>query len=235
MQRLDKIISSQMNISRSNARSDIRRGKVSVDGIIIRDPSFGAEAGRQEIYYCGQAVNYRKFIYIAANKPKGVLSASSDKSRTTIIDLVPDSLRRSGLSPAGRLDKDTTGLLLITDDGGFAHRVISPKSGIFKTYEAVLDGEITEDIIKSFESGVTLADGTKCAPAELTKISGRTVQVRISEGKYHQIKRMFGVFSLGVNELKRTAVGAFTLPDALKPGEFREITDQEKRLIFEKP
>lgn len=232
MQRLDKVISSQMNISRSHARSDIRRGKVSVDGIIIRDPSLSVEAEIQTIHYCGQAVNYKEFIYIAANKPRGVLSASSDKSRTTIIDLVPDSLKRPGLSPAGRLDKDTTGLLLITDDGGFAHRVISPKSGIFKTYEAVLDGEITEDIIKSFESGVTLADGTKCAPAVLKKISDCTVQVRISEGKYHQIKRMFGVFNLGVNELKRTAVGSFTLPDTLEQGQFREMTECEKKLVF---
>ncbi|MGI6280253.1 MAG: pseudouridine synthase [Acutalibacteraceae bacterium] len=234
LQRLDKITSSQLNISRSAAKSAIRGGKVSVDGNIIRDPSFAVDPTACKIMFDGQAVVYKKHIYLIMNKPKGVLSSSNDRRRQTVVDLVPPNLKRAGLFPVGRLDRDTTGLLIITDDGDFAHTAISPKSGIIKTYDVVLDGEITPDAQDRFNKGVVLADGTKCRPASLQIIAFNRALVRISEGKYHQIKRMFGTVGLGVNELSRIAFGGLKLPADLKLGECRELSDSEFQAIFEK-
>ena len=232
LQRLDKIISSQSGVSRSIARNDIRRGKVKVDGRCVRD--FGAQYNPETsvIEYNGQALNYKKYIYIMMNKPKGVLSASEDKKRETVVDLVPDNLKRSGLFPVGRLDRDTTGLLIITDDGDFAHRVISPKKNIFKTYIVTLDGEITDRTVEAFEKGVTLADGTPCRPAKLKLIDKNKAEVKISEGKYHQIKRMFGTQGLGVEELERISIGDLALDSEILQGECRELTDGELNSIF---
>lgn len=232
MQRLDKIISSQLNISRSIARNDIRIGKVFVEGQLIRDPGFQVDPDNTFIKYCGQPVNYKKYVYIIMNKPKGVLSASEDKSRKTVVDLVPDELKRAELFPVGRLDRDTTGLLIITDDGDFAHRVISPKKNVIKTYRAVLDGTITDRAIRLFAEGVVLADGTKCRPAVLKPIGECIAEVEISEGKYHQIKRMFGTVGLGVNELERIALGGLFLPQNLPCGECRELSKAELERIF---
>ena len=232
MQRLDKIISSQFNISRSIARTEIRRGKVTVNGEVVRDPSLQFSPEVQEISYRGQTLNYKKFIYIMMNKPKGVLSASSDKSRETVVDLLPDSLKRNNLFPVGRLDKDTTGLLIITDDGDFAHKVLSPKKNVYKTYIAHLDGDVTDEMTEIFKNGVTLADGQICKSAELKRISRNVAQIKIPEGKYHQIKRMFGTVGLGVNELHRKSVGALVLPQDLTFGESRELNMNEVESIF---
>ncbi len=232
MQRLDKIISSQLNISRSVARNDIRIGKVFVDGELIRDPSFQADPERSFIKYCGRPVCYKEYVYILMNKPKGVLSASEDKKRETVVDLVPDELRRGGLAPVGRLDKDTTGLLIITDDGEFAHNVISPKKNVVKTYKVELDGPVTQEMAELFEKGVVLADGTKCRPAVLRDLGENTAEIKISEGKYHQIKRMFGVVGLGVNQLERVALGGLALPEELAVGECRELSKSELEQIF---
>ncbi len=232
LQRLDKIISSQTGISRKEARADIRRGLVSADGNTVKDCSAQFDAEKSQISYKGQALNYKKFIYIIMNKPKGVLSASNDRTRKTVVDLVPEDLKRNGLFPAGRLDRDTTGLLIITDDGDFAHRIISPKKHIYKTYMAELDGEVTDEMKRVFANGVVLADGTVCRPAELTAYNGNCATVKICEGKYHQIKRMFGTVGLGVNSLKRTAVGKLRLDEDLLPGQSRELTDRELKLIF---
>ena len=232
MQRLDKIISSQLNISRSIARNDIRIGKVFVDGQLIRDPGFQADPEKAFIKYCGQAVGYKKYVYILLNKPKGVLSASEDKKRETVVDLVPENLRRPNLAPVGRLDKDTTGLLIITDDGEFAHNVISPKKNVIKTYRVLLDGDITEEVCNKFKEGVVLADGTSCKPAVLKRLSQNTAEVQISEGKYHQIKRMFGVFGLGVVELERISIGNLKLPPNLGIGGCKELSKAELEQIF---
>ncbi|MBQ6847412.1 MAG: rRNA pseudouridine synthase [Clostridia bacterium] len=231
LQRLDKIIASQSGISRTDAKADIRHGLVSVDGAVSRDPSVLISVENAEIIYKGQAVSYKKYIYIVMNKPKGVLSASNDKNRKTVVDLVPPELSRSGLFPVGRLDKDTTGLLLITDDGQFAHRVISPKSDIKKVYEVLLDAPIPTDAVEKFSAGVVLADGTKCLPADLKIIEPQKARVEIREGKYHQIKRMFGVLDLGVNQLKRLSVGGLTLPKELNEGECRELTESELKNV----
>ena len=234
LQRLDKIISSQFNISRKITKAIIHRGKVKVDGVVIRDPSMQVDVDSVKIEYKGQAVEYKEHIYIMLNKPKGVLSASEDKNRETVVDLVPKELSRQGLFPVGRLDKDTTGLIIITDDGDFAHNVISPKKNIFKTYRVTLDGNLTEQKAEILEKGVVLADKTKCKPAKIKILEDKICEIKISEGKYHQIKRMFGVVDLGVNELERIAIGNLKLPQELNYGQAKELTDAEKARIFVK-
>ena len=232
MQRLDKIISSQLNISRSDARTGIRKGFAAVGGETVRDPSRSFFPTDSDITYKGQAVTFKEYIYIVLNKPKGVLSASTDKNRQTVVDLVPPELSRQNLSPVGRLDKDTTGLLLITDDGQFSHKVISPKSNIKKVYSVILDAPIPKNACEEFEKGVVLTDGTKCLPAKLEIKGKNEALVEIREGKYHQIKRMFGVLGLGVNELKRLSVGGFKLPEDLEEGQCRELTESEIKSIL---
>ncbi len=234
LQRLDKIISSQFNIPRKVTKAIIHRGKVKIDGNIIRDPSLQVDVDKVTIEYKGQTLNYKEHVYIMLNKPKGVLSASEDKNRETVVDLVPSELFRQGLFPVGRLDKDTTGLILITDDGDFAHQVISPKKNIFKTYKVTLDGDLTEEGIALLEKGVTLADGTVCKPALVKSADGNVCVIKISEGKYHQIKRMFGVLELGVNELERVAIGGLSLPQNLEEGNAIELSEAQKSLIFVK-
>ena len=226
-QRLDKFISNQLIIPRSAVRTSIRRGNAQVNGEVVRDAGALIDTSNMKVNYEGREVGFKEYVYILMNKPKGILSASTDKSRQTVVDLVPEHLRRPTLFPVGRLDKDTTGLLLITDDGVFAHNCISPKKHISKAYIAQLDGEINEEIIDAFKKGVTLADGSKCAPAILQKISDKTVRIVISEGKYHQIKRMFGTVDLGVNNLHRESIGGLKLPDGLQEGNCIEMEKQE--------
>ncbi len=231
MERLDKIISNQFNISRKDARTAIKGGRVTVNKTIVKAPSEPTDTSA-EITLDGQAMDYKKYIYILMNKPKGVLSASNDKNRETVVDLVPEIWRRNGLFPVGRLDKDTTGLLIITDDGDFAHRAISPNKNVFKAYEVTLDGDVTEEMAAAFARGIVLADGTACKKAELEIVSNNVAIVRISEGKYHQIKRMFGTVGLGVNELKRISIGKLNLPSELGFGECKLLNSEEIGDIF---
>jgi len=234
LQRLDKIISTQYNIPRKVTKAIIHRGKVKIDGNIVRDPSCQVDVEKVKIEYKGQALTYKEHVYIMLNKPKGVLSASEDKKRETVVDLIPPKLSRQGLFPVGRLDKDTTGLIIITDDGDFAHNVISPKKNVYKTYKVTLDGDMTEEKKRILENGVALADGTLCKPAIVEILESRLVKIQISEGKYHQIKRMFGVVDLGVNELERVAIGALELPENLRLGEALELSNSQIKSIFVK-
>ena len=231
-QRLDKIISSQFPVSRKEARRDIKIGKVTVDGRVIKDFGYLADIDSEKIEYSGQAFEYKKYIYIVMNKPKGIISASSDKSRETVVDIVPENLKRAGLFPVGRLDRDTTGILILTDDGEFGHTVMSPKKHIPKVYEVLLDEVVTEEMCRRFEKGITLADNTVCAPAVLKPLGENKALVKITEGKYHQIKRMFGVVGLGVDGLKRISIGGLRLPDDLSEGESRELKKEEFNGIF---
>lgn len=231
MERLDKTVSKAAAVSRSDARGLILRGLVVVDGKPVRDIGFKVDPASQLIELEGKPLTYKKFCYIIMNKPKGVLSASEDSRAKTVIDLLPEEFRRRKLFPVGRLDKDTTGLLIITDDGDFAHMLLSPNRKVPKEYIAILDGEIDERVIEEFKAGVTLADGTSLAPAGLKALEEQNIAlVKIIEGKYHQIKRMFGVFDLGVNELKRVSFAGMSLPEDLNEGDFRELTEEE--LLF---
>ncbi len=225
-QRLDKFISNQLLLSRSIVRTGIHKGKASVNGTVVRDMAFAVDVQNDSVIYDGKCVGYKEYVYILLNKPKGILSAATDKTRKTVVDLVPEQLKRQGLFPVGRLDKDTTGLLIITDDGIFAHNCISPKKAISKSYIASLDGDITDDMVKCFADGVTLADGTVCKSAKLERIGVNIARIIITEGKYHQIKRMFGTVGLGVDSLHRESIGGLTLPDGLKEGECVEMTKE---------
>ena len=228
-ERLDKLIATQKNLPRKETRQIISRARVTVNGVVARAFDTRVNPEIDVIELDGQRVDYKKYVYIMMNKPKGVLSAATDKSRSTVVDLVPEELSRKELFPVGRLDKDTTGLLLITDDGEFAHRVISPKSEIEKVYEVVLDGELPDNAEELFLKGIVLHDGTRCLPAKLTidKNDKTRAEVTIMEGKYHQIKRMFGVLSLGVVELHRKSVGGVELDPRLSLGECRLLNAEE--------
>ncbi len=222
-QRLDRFLSNQTGMSRSVVRTGIRRGFAYVNGDAVKDAAYIIDPSSDKIDYDGESVEYKEFVYIILNKPSGIISASRDKSRKTVLDLVPESLKRRDLSVVGRLDKDTTGLLLITDDGEFAHKCISPKSKIEKSYIVTLDSDINADAVDEFAKGVVLADGYKCKPAVLEILAKNKARVIITEGKYHQIKRMFGVFGLGVEGLHRERIGTLILPDNLLFGECQEI------------
>lgn len=232
MERLDKIISTGGGVSRSDARKLILKGKASVNGQTVRDIAFKVDPNNDEICIFGESVTYKKHLYLIMNKPKGVLTATEDKNKQTVIDLIPPELHRRDLFPVGRLDKDTTGLLIITNDGDFAHQLLSPNKKIPKQYFVVLDGKVTEDLIVKFSQGLTLADGTKLAAAGLEiGDAPNSATVTITEGKYHQIKRMFGLFDLGVNELKRISFAGLELPETLLEGEIRELTVNELECI----
>lgn len=230
-ERLDRFLSNQLNISRSEVKAAIKHGTATVNGVTVKDSGYFVDTQNDTVIYNGEKINYKRFIYLVMNKPSGIITASSDKHQRTVLDLIPQNLRRRNLAPVGRLDKDTTGLLILTDDGDFAHRCISPKNEIEKSYIAELDGDIDESIIKGFRTGVVLSDGYRCKPAKLYRLSQNKARVAITEGKYHQIKRMFGVFSIGVNHLHRESIGNLKLPKTLAEGECVEI-DNIQRIIM---
>ncbi len=228
--RLDKYVSVALRLSRADTKKILRDSKIFVDGICIKKGDFKVDTEKMTVKRGTEKLEYKEFIYLLMNKPSGILSASNDKRAKTVVDIVPDELKRDGLFPVGRLDKDTTGLLIITNDGDFTHKVISPKSNIEKVYLAELDGEITDEMIEVFREGVVLADGTQCMSAELEKAGERLALVTIREGKYHQIKRMFGIVGLGVNKLHRKSIGGLSLPENLMQGHCIELNtyDLEK-------
>ncbi|MEG0978964.1 MAG: pseudouridine synthase [Oscillospiraceae bacterium] len=233
-ERLDKLITSQGTLSRLEAKKLIKSNLVRVNGAIIKKPEEKFDAEKVKIEINGKLIEFRRYVYIMLNKPKGIVSASRGKNQETVIDLVPDKLFRDGLFPAGRLDSDTTGFVLITDDGDFAHQILSPKSHVKKTYVATLAEPISEEKVEMLESGIKLADGTECMSAEIEMIdteTQRVVQIKICEGKYHQIKRMFAAVGNKVTELKRVAMGDLQLDTNLELGKCREITKEELKLV----
>lgn len=235
--RIDRFFSEQEILSRSELKKEIKKGTVTVNGFALKDSALKIDTDSDEICYNGKLIEYQKHIYIMLNKPKGVVSSTDDKINKTVIDLVPPHLRRRGLFPAGRLDKDTVGFVLITNDGGFAHEMLSPKKHVEKTYVAVIDGSLTEKDIETLEKGAVLADGYVCKEAKLCILSDSCmpeVEIVLSEGKYHQIKRMFGVVGRGVIELKRTKIGGLELDKELAEGECREILHNELTRILGK-
>lgn len=234
LQRLDKMIASQGKYSRREAQELIKGGKVKVNGITVRDRGAKSDDEKDTVTVNGEQLDFQKFVYIMLNKPKGVVSATNDKNEKTVIDLVPKEYKRRNLFPAGRLDITTTGFVLITDDGDFAHRILSPKNHIEKTYEARLAEKVTDEQIKRISEGIELKDGTKCLPAKVTVIEDGDkplVEIKICEGKYHQIKRMFASAGNGVIGLKRTQMGGLMLDPNLKEGEIRLLTVREVQII----
>jgi len=223
--RLDKILTDTGLCSRSQAREIIRRGRAAVNGTPCADPAAKFDPEAVSLTVDGEPIDGPGHIML--NKPAGVLTATRDPRKPTVVDAMPEDWKRRGLFPVGRLDKDTTGLLLLTDDGTFAHKVISPKSRVSKLYEAVVDGTPCEADFAAFREGIVLRDGTQCLPAELIDLGGGRVQVEVFEGKYHQVKRMLGSRQMPVMALKRLRIGGLSLDGSLAEGEYRRLTPEE--------
>ena len=233
MERIDKVIASSCGRSRKDARIMVFKGLVTVNSSVCRDISFKVDTDTDKILVDGKDITYKKYVYIMINKPKGVLSASNDKSRETVVDIVKADFSREGLFPVGRLDKDTTGLLIITDDGDFGHKVISPKSCIEKEYLVTVDKPLKKEDIITLEKGVTLTDGTVCRPAKVKVFDDEhLISMTITEGKYHEIKRMLGVVGVGVDGLTRIRIGKLSIDTKLSEGEYRELSADELALVW---
>lgn len=234
IERLDKIISSQGLVSRSEVKQLAKRGDITVNGVVVKDTSLKFSYD-DVIVVEGKRLFQTKYTYIMLNKPKGVVSSTDDKRDKTVVDILPDDLKRKNLFPAGRLDKDTTGFCLITDDGEFAHNILSPSRHVTKTYIAEVSEAIdVEKAKKAFSDGVILADGTVLLSALLEEIpceDRHLFKVIIKEGKYHQIKRMFASLGTTVIELKRIAIGGLPLDESLPEGSARVLSDDELKSI----
>lgn len=232
MERIDKIIATQTEYSRKDVKKMISQKKIEVDGKIIKSADEKIKENAV-IKINGKELNIKKNIYLILNKPKGYISATEDKNMKTVLDLVPEKYQHRALFPAGRLDKDTTGMMIITDDGKFAHNILSPKKHIKKKYNVTIDIPVTKEMITGFERGIQLNDG-ECKKALLEITGEYTADVTITEGRYHQIKRMFGCYGAKVIELNRVQMGEFILPSNLKLGQCREITVKEIEQIIKK-
>ena len=226
VERIDKILSSRNTEGRSAAKALIKAGRVTANGVTVRRPEEKFDPEQTEIRIDGERISISRFVYIMMNKPKGVLSASNDKHSRTVIDLLPEEMKRHGLFPAGRLDKDTEGFILITNDGELAHKMLAPKSHVYKLYEAECDRSLTDCDAAAFEKGIRLGE-LEFMPAEMKIIEKNKALVEICEGKFHQIKRMFHAVGAEVTALKRLRIGQVFLDEALDPGKSRYLTDQE--------
>ncbi len=224
-------------MSRKEVKEIIKKGRITLNGKVVKDSAVKIDENKDVVTLDGELLQLKKHIYIMLNKPQGIISASDSDTDETVVDLVPEELYRKGLFPAGRLDKDTTGFVLITDDGDFAHRILSPKNHIFKTYIATLQHRLSESDISSLENGITLGDGTVLKESKVQVIEEADkpmVRIRICEGKYHQVKRMFAATGNKVLSLHREKMGELYLDETLKPGECREITPDELEKITSK-
>ena len=226
--RLDKYISNQTVLSRSEAVKAIRSGKVSVDNNCVRDPKTKVSEAKNKVSLEGKEVKFRENIYLMMNKPVGYISSTEDRNHKTVLELLPDEYSCRNPFPCGRLDIDTTGLVILTDDGPWAHNITSPKKKCFKTYIFEAFTELSEESQQKLEEGVFLAGDDKItAPAKIKHQSGRTYELQISEGRFHQVKRMLEAVDNKVLKLHRKAIGKIVLDSTLASGEFRELTEDE--------
>ena len=232
MKRIDKIISEQTKYTRKEIKKLISQGVVFANKKQVKKPE-DKYSDDIELEINGKRIDIKEHIYILLNKPKGYVSTTEKNSQNTVLDLVPDKYKTRELFPAGRLDKDTTGLMLITDDGEFAHNILSPRKHVKKVYEVTIDVPVTEKMVDGFKKGVSLNDG-ECKSAILEITGEYTAKVTLLEGRYHQIKRMFGCFKAKVIELNRICMGNLYLPKELKQGEIKEATENELKQIQEK-
>ncbi|PRR93807.1 pseudouridine synthase [Bacillus atrophaeus] len=229
--RLDKLLANSGIGSRKEVKKIVKAGAVSIDGKQAKDVKTHVDPSEHEVTVYGEPIEYREFIYLMMNKPQGVLSATEDSRQKTVIDLLaPDDIRFEPF-PAGRLDKDTVGLLLLTNDGQLAHRLLSPKKHVPKTYEVHLRSRLSEEDITNLESGVFIEGGYKTKPAKVETIANSEehteIRLTITEGKYHQVKQMAKAVENEVIFLKRLSMGSLLLDPSLEPGEYRELTEEE--------
>lgn len=233
LMRLDKFISGQMpSVSRNDAKELLKQGLVTVDGVVEKHYDFKLDPEKSVVAVSGNVITYREYLYIMLNKPSGVVCAVKDKISQTVMELLPPELRRPGLFPAGRLDKDSVGFVLLTDDGELAHKMLSPVSHVPKKYFVRLAKPVPESVPELFRSGMTIDGKEKCLPAELEILSPRECFVTLHEGKYHQIKRMFQATGNMVIYLKRIAIGGVTLDDKLSEGEARLLEENEIKSLI---
>ena len=226
MLRLDKYLAHSGYGSRKYVKEIIRRGEVMVNGEVIYDDDFKVDEINDEVIIYNKQVDYKKFIYIMLNKPVGYLSATFDKYDPIVLDLVSE-YNYFNLFPVGRLDKDSEGLLLLSNDGKLAHKLLHPSYHVYKTYLVTTDFEISNRLIDEFKNGVTLDDGYKCLEAKLEIVEPRMAKVTIKEGKFHQVKRMFQAYDITVLTLKRLTFKNLVLDESLKPGEYRLLNEDE--------
>lgn len=236
-QRLDKVLSNFGFGSRNEIKRLVKAGMVVVDGTTVSDASMHVDPENSVIKVSGKKLNYRKFIYVMMNKPSGIISATYDAKLKTAIDILPEEFACFNLFPAGRLDIDTEGMLLLTNDGQLAHDILSPRKHVDKRYYALIDGQVTNEDVQKFADGVVIDDGYKTMPAELSVIrSGlrSEIELVLHEGKFHQVKRMFEAVGKKVVYLKRLQMGGLWLDESLEPGECRELTAEEVELLKSK-
>ena len=233
--RLDKYLADMGAGTRSELKKEIRKGSVRVDGAAVKDPGMNVSPDSQ-VTYKGAPVVYEEYVYYMLNQPAGIISASEDGHEDTVVDLIGEPSRKD-LFPVGRLDRDTEGLLLITNDGALSHRLLSPKHHVDKVYYVKVSGFLSESDIEAFAEGLVLQDGLECLPADLEILSVSEdedvseAKITIREGKFHQVKRMFSAVGSEVLYLKRLSMGPLTLDPALEPGEYRRLTAEEKESL----
>ncbi|MED3562673.1 pseudouridine synthase [Bacillus xiapuensis] len=234
--RIDKMLANLGYGSRKEVKQLLKSGAVKVNDVIVKDAKQHVDPNKETVALNGDVIEYKEFIYLMMNKPQGVLSATEDNSCETVIDLLELEDQVYEPFPVGRLDKDTEGLLLITNDGQLSHRLLSPKKHVPKTYFAVIDQEVTDADVRAFAEGVTLDDGYKTKPGELKILKSglrSDIELTITEGKFHQVKRMFESVGKKVVYLQRISMGPLKLDETLELGEYRELTDEEIELLIE--
>lgn len=234
--RLDKVLADMQVGTRSQVKELIRKKRITVNGDIVTKPEFKVDTDKDTIFLDDKCLSYTEYEYYMLNKPAGVISATEDKSQQTVIDLIK-TRKRKDLFPVGRLDKDTEGLLLITNDGALAHNLLSPGKHVDKTYYSIVKGRIDKNIVDTFAKGLIVDKELTAMPSKLEIISYNSdkdcseVNITIQEGKFHQIKRMFAAVGSEVLFLKRLSFGSLGLDNTLKPGEYRSLTETEVNLL----
>ena len=232
MERLDKLLAGTGKWSRREVKALVRQGLVRFDGRLAASAEDKLDPAAAIITGAGETISLCRFTYVMLHKPAGVLTATEDRKQPTVLDLLPPELRRIGLAPVGRLDKDTEGLLLLTDDGELAHRLLSPKYHVDKRYLARVDGELSAADTEAFARGMTLGDGLECLPAGLEVLPDRVCIVTLREGKFHQVKRMLAARGAPVLYLKRLSMGPLTLDDSLAAGAYRLLRAEEILALY---
>lgn len=224
--RLDKFFSQTGTLTRSQAQKQLKLGKVTVNGETIKKADYKVDPEKDEIRYNDDKIVYRRFVYIMMNKPRGVVSATEDRDQKTVLDLLPEDLLKFDLFPCGRLDKDTTGLVVLTNDGISAHNALSPKKHVEKKYSFETADAYSDDDVTAIESGITLKDGYSTKPCKIERISETEGYIYLTEGKYHEIKRLFGARSNKITKLGRIGFGKLEIGD-LPEGDWRYLTEEE--------
>lgn len=234
--RLDRFLSGQTALSRAACTDAVKRGSVTVNGTVIRRPETAIDPAKDIVTLAGKPVAYEPYVYYLLHKPVGVLTAARDKKQPTVLDLVQPEDRRNGLFPSGRLDKDTSGLLLLTDDGQLSHKMLSPRHHTAKYYLAQLRDVYQPAYAEAFRSGILLREGDTeeaCLPAECEPVGDRLAVLKLHEGKYHQVRRMFAAVGNFVTDLVRVQIGALALPPDLPAGAYLKLSTKETSLIWE--